>query len=44
MKKDWSPRSRTSNPQSRSPAALVRAVAYGKWFATSGLRGNSGAE
>ena|SRR5208283_5036600 len=26
---DWSPRSRTSNPRSRSPAAIARPVDYG---------------
>src|SRR5262249_38962545 len=38
MKMDWSPRSRTSNPHSRSPAASPQALGLGECFAT-GARG-----
>ena len=33
MKMDWSPRSRTSNPRSRSPAAVRRSLDYEECFA-----------
>ena len=35
---DWSPRSRTSNPRSRSPAVIPQPVDYGKRFAAGWVR------
>ena len=35
MKMDWSPRSRTSNPCSRSPAAVRRSLDYGECLAAA---------
>src|SRR5205823_7613547 len=41
MKMDWSPRSRTSNPRSRSPATPRRALDHGKCFTTGERRAGS---
>jgi hypothetical protein len=44
MQMYWSPRSRTFNRHSRSPAELARALDYGKRFMTGGRRRGSRAE
>jgi hypothetical protein len=42
---DWNPRSRTSNPGSRSRVAVAQALDYGKRFAMSqGQRCQAGGE
>jgi RHS repeat-associated protein len=44
MRMDWSPRSRTSNPRSRSPAVGPPALDSGKCFTTGGWGTDSGGE
>ena len=44
MKMDWSPRSRTSNPRSRSPAVIPRVLDHGKCFTAEERRAGSSGE